>query len=73
MTSRAGVRFARFFVPVVPAGMAVAGMAVGDGRAAFSTPGGQVAVVVALAIDTACWIWATRLMRLPEEERVFGA
>ncbi len=70
---QAGVRFARLFVLIVPAGMALAGMAVGDGRAAFSTSGGQVAVVVALAIITACWVWASHLMQLPEEERVFGA
>jgi tight adherence protein B len=70
---QAGVRFARVFVLVVPAGMALAGMAVGDGRAAFSTAGGQLAVILALSIITICWVWASQLMRLPEEERVFGA
>ena len=51
----------------------IAGMAVGDGRAAFSTAGGQLAVILALSIITICWVWASQLMRLPEEERVFGA
>lgn len=68
---QAGVRFARLFVLIVPAGMAVAGMAVGDGRAAFAEPAGQVAIVVALAIIATCWVWASRLMTLPAEQRVF--
>ncbi len=69
---QAGVRFARRFVLIVPLGMALAGMSVGDGREAYATPSGQLAVIVALALVAACWIWAGRLMRLPDEDRVFG-
>lgn len=68
---QAGVRFARRFVLIVPLGMALAGMSVGNGRMAYQTPTGQLAVVVALAMIMLCWIWAGRLMRLPDDERVF--
>jgi hypothetical protein len=33
---------------------------------------GQVAVVLGIAAVVVCWLWAGRLMRLPEEERVLG-
>jgi tight adherence protein B len=68
---QAGVRFARRFVLVVPAGMALAGLSIGTGRAAYQTPAGQLAVVLGLLVVVACWAWAGRLLRLPEEERVF--
>jgi tight adherence protein B len=68
---QAGARFARRFVLIVPFGMAFAGMSVGNGRAAYQTTEGQVAVAVALAMVVACWVWAGHVMRLPEEERVF--
>jgi len=68
---QAGARFARRFVLIVPFGMAMAGMSVGNGRAAYQTTMGQVAVVVALTMVVACWIWAGYVMRLPDEERVF--
>jgi len=58
-------------VLIVPFGMAMAGMSVGNGRAAYQTTMGQVAVVVALTMVVACWIWAGYVMRLPDEERVF--
>ena len=68
---QAGVRFARRFVLIVPIGMALAGMSVGNGRAAYQTALGQVAVVAGVGMVIACWLWAGRIMRLPEEERVF--
>ncbi len=68
---QAGARFARRFVLVVPLGMAVAGLSVGTGRDAYATPEGQLAVIVGLALTAACWVWAGRIMRLPQEERVF--
>jgi tight adherence protein B len=68
---QSGARFARAFVVLVPAGMAMAGLGVGDGRAAYRTPGGQVLVVVGLAVMASCWWWSGRIMRLPEPERVF--
>lgn len=68
---QAGVRFARRFVLVVPLGMTLAGLSIGTGRAAYQTPTGQLAVAFGLAMVAACWVWAGRLMKLPEEERVF--
>lgn len=65
-----GVRFARRFVLLVPLGMAAAGLSIGDGRATYSTPVGQLAVSVALVMIAACWIWAGRLMRLPSDGRI---
>lgn len=67
----AGARTARLFVVLVPVGMALAGLNVGDGRIAYQTAGGQALVVVSIGMVAACWWWASRLMRLPVEERVF--
>ncbi|MBN2622300.1 MAG: hypothetical protein JXA83_02970 [Acidimicrobiales bacterium] len=68
---QAGVRFARRFVLLVPFGMALVGMTIGNGRAAYATPGGQVMVAIGIGAVVACWVWAGRLLVLPEEERVF--
>ena len=68
---QAGAKFARNFVLIVPLGMALVGQTIADGRGAYTTPGAQVAILVALGIIGACWLWAGRLMKLPEEERVF--
>ena len=68
---QAGLRFARRFVLIVPVGMAVAGLAIGTGRSAYESAGGQLAVVVAVVAVVLCWLWSARLMRLPEEPRVF--
>lgn len=68
---QAGARFARIFVLAVPAGMALAGMSIGDGRAAYQTTAGQIAVLIALSLVIACWAWAGRVMRLPRQQRVF--
>jgi tight adherence protein B len=70
-SKQAGVRFARRFVLFVPIGMALVGLSIGDGRAAYSTAFGQIAAVVAVGMVVACWLWSGRLLRLPEEERVF--
>ena len=67
---QAGVRFARRFVVLVPLGMALAGMSLGDGRAAYQKPTGQVLVVIALALVGACWVWSGRMLRLPDQDRV---
>lgn len=68
---QAGVRFARRFVLAVPIGMALAGLSIGSGRDAYRTAIGQAAVIAGIAVVVACWLWSGRLMRLPEEERVF--
>lgn len=67
---QAGVRFARRFVVLVPLGMAAAGLSVGDGRAAYRTPMGQLAVLLGLTVMAGCWLWAGRILRLPDEQRV---
>jgi tight adherence protein B len=69
---QAGARFARRFVLLVPLGMAVAGLGIGDGRDAYRTAAGQLAVVFGIGLVAACWWWASRIMRLPEETRVLG-
>jgi tight adherence protein B len=68
---QAGVRFARRFTLFVPFGMALVGMSIGNGRAAYGTPFGQVMVVIGIGATVACWLWAGRLLSLPVEERVF--
>lgn len=68
---QAGARFARVFVLAVPAGMALAGMSIGNGRAAYRSTTGQTVVMLALALVIACWAWAGRVMRLPDPHRVF--
>ncbi|MCU1460392.1 MAG: hypothetical protein JWO37_467 [Acidimicrobiales bacterium] len=69
---QAGVRFARRFTLFVPLGMALAGLSIGDGRSAYQSALGQAAVVVGIGTVVACWLWAGRIMQLPEEERVFA-
>ena len=73
VAKQAGVRFARLFVIVVPLGMALVGLNIGDGRASFQTATGQALVLLAFALMGACWVWAGQLLRLPEEQRVFAA
>lgn len=68
---QAGVRFARRFVLIVPLGMALVGLSIGTGRSAYQTTLGQGALVAGIASVVVCWVWAGRLLRLPEEERVF--
>ncbi|CAN5808450.1 hypothetical protein BH24ACT2_BH24ACT2_15460 [soil metagenome] len=72
LARQAGARFARRFVVVVPFGMALVGLSIGEGRAAYQGLAGQLMVLVALAIMAACWAWAGRIMRLPPEERVLA-
>lgn len=66
-----GARFARRFVLLVPAGMAMAGLSLGTGKSAYATAEGQVAVVIAIALVAVCWLWAGRIMAVPDEQRVF--
>jgi tight adherence protein B len=68
---QAGVRFARWFVLIVPLGMALVGLGIGDGRSAYASPSGQLAVAISIALTAACWMWAGRIMRVPSEKRVF--
>jgi tight adherence protein B len=68
---QAGARFARSFTLVVPLGMALIGMSIGEGRRAYASSTGQLLVLVAIALMALCWTWAGRIMRLPDEQRVF--
>jgi tight adherence protein B len=69
---QAGARFARGFTVLVPLGMALVGLSMGQGRAAYATPMGQTLVLIGLAVMAGCWVWAGRIMQLPDERRVFG-
>lgn len=69
---QAGVRFARRFVLIVPLGMAAVGLSVGSGRAAYQTPQAQLLVLIGLLVLASCWVWSGRIMRLPDQERVFA-
>lgn len=69
---QAGVRFARWFTLIVPVGMAMTGLTIGNGREAYATPLGQLLVAVALVLIIACWGWAGHIMRMPTEQRVFS-
>jgi tight adherence protein B len=69
---QAGARFARLFVLIVPVGMAIVGMAIGDGRAAYASTFAQLMILIAFSLIAVCWIWAGHLMKIPEEERVFS-
>ena len=68
---QAGARFARLFVFAVPAGMTLAGISIGNGRSAYRSSTGQIIVMAAIAMIVCCWIWAGRVMRLPDQQRVF--
>jgi tight adherence protein B len=72
LAKQAAARFARRFVLFVPFGMALAGLSIGDGRAAYETPTGQVGVIIAVAMVILCWLWSARIMKLPDEQRVFS-
>ena len=70
---QAGARFARRFVLLVPVGMALVGLSIAGGRNAYRSAEGQLAALAAIGMVVACWMWSGRIMRLPEEERVFNA
>jgi tight adherence protein B len=67
---QSGVRFARYFTLAVPIGMALSGMTIGNGRASFQTTGGQIGVLIAVLLTAGCWMWAGRIMAIPEAQRV---
>jgi tight adherence protein B len=70
VSRQSGVKFARWFTLAVPIGMATVGMSIGDGRASYQTSGGQAALLMAILCTAGCWMWAGRIMRLPEQQRV---
>ena len=68
---QAGARFARSFVALVPAFMAVIGLGIGRGREAYQVPDGQWLVVFSVLAVVGCWLWAGRIMAIPLRRRVF--
>lgn len=60
LAKQAAARFARRFVLFVPFGMALAGLSIGTGRAAYETPTGLVGVLLAAAMVIGCWLWSGR-------------
>jgi tight adherence protein B len=70
VSRQSGVKFARWFTLVVPLGMAAVGMSIGNGRASYRTPTGQIALLLAVFCTAACWTWAGRIMTLPTAQRV---
>ncbi|MFT6942918.1 MAG: tight adherence protein B, partial [Nitriliruptoraceae bacterium] len=70
-SEQAAARFARSFVLVVPLGMATVGLTIGNGRDAYRDPLGQIGVLIALSLIAVCWLWASRMLKLPTEDRVF--
>ena len=67
---QAGVRFARWFVLIVPFAMALVGLGIGDGRAAYREPTGQLVAGLAVVFVVGCWWWSAAILRLPEERRI---
>jgi tight adherence protein B len=70
---QSGVRFARWFVLIVPFAMALVGLGIGDGRAAYREPSGQVVAGLAVAFVVGCWWWSAVILRLPEQRRIARA
>jgi tight adherence protein B len=70
VSRQSGVRFARYFVLVVPFGMALVGLGIGDGRAAYSSASGQLTGAIAVALIGGCWWWSGHIMKLPDTRRV---
>ena len=70
---QAGARFARRFVLIVPAGMALAGMSVGTGRAAYQKPRVRRWSSWRSCWSIVCWLWAGRIMSCPKRSGVFDA
>lgn len=67
-----GFRFARKFVLIVPAAMALAGALMGGGFASYRSPQGQLLTGLAITLTWLCWHWSGRLAELEPEPRVFG-
>lgn len=68
---QAGARFARSFVALVPAFMALIGLSIGRGRQAYESGDGQLLVAFSVLAVAGCWVWAGRIMAIPVRKRVF--
>lgn len=63
---QAGVRFARWFVLIVPAAMGLVGLGIGDGRDAYRSATGQVVGTIAVALIAGCWWWSGAILTIPK-------
>ena len=70
LSRQSGVRFARWFVLIVPFAMALIGLGIGDGRAAYASTSGQIVGGVAVALVGGCWWWSGAILRLPADRRI---
>ena len=70
ISRQSGVKFARWFVLIVPFAMALVGLSIGDGRAAYQEPTGQVVGGLAVTFVGLCWWWSAVILRLPDDRRV---
>ena len=60
----AGLRFARLFVFIVPAGMTLAGAGIA-GISAYRSGAGRAGIAFSAVVLALCWAWASRLGRAP--------
>lgn len=60
----AGLRFARLFVFIVPAGMTLAGAGIA-GISAYRSGAGRAGIAFSVVVLALCWAWASRLGRAP--------
>lgn len=61
----AGVRTARIFILIIPAGMALAGLSFAGSIKPFLTTASIWQILAALLVLSICWYWSSRLMRFP--------
>lgn len=61
----AGVKIARLFVLLIPAGMALAGLAFAGTASPFYTSGSLIQISVAVLVIAVCWQLSNRLMQFP--------
>ena len=60
-----GVRTARIFILVIPAGMALAGLSFAGSVKPFLTAASISQILAALLLLATCWYWSTKLMHFP--------
>ena len=70
LSRQSGVRFARWFVLIVPFAMALIGLGIGDGRAAYASTSGQIVGGLSVALVGGCWWWSGAILRLPADRRI---
>lgn len=62
----AGVRTARMFILLIPAGMALAGVTFAGSLTSFTSSAALIQILGACVIIAACWYWSHTLMRSPK-------